>query len=141
MAALHRFQLAKIDISGAYLQAKGIERDIYVRPPTSWMTFPGERWKLLKPAYGLVDSGRLWQIDVESWMTSSYSLEQIPGFAQLFVLKSTDAVPILFVAKLLTTFLSLADLKIYIDFTMLCLQGTKLDCLSHIPLSFQPSPY
>ncbi len=36
MAALHRFQLAKIDISGAYLPAKDIERDIYVRPPTSW---------------------------------------------------------------------------------------------------------
>ncbi len=59
MAALHRFQLAKIDLSGAYLLAKDIERDIYVRPPTSSMTFPGERWKLLKPAYGLVDSGRL----------------------------------------------------------------------------------
>ncbi len=51
MAALHRFQLAKIDISGAYLQAKDIERDIYVRPSTSWVTFSGERWKLLKPAY------------------------------------------------------------------------------------------
>ncbi len=41
IAALHRFQVAKIDISGAYLQAKDIKRDIYVRPPASWMTFPG----------------------------------------------------------------------------------------------------
>ncbi len=89
IAALHRFQVAKIDISGAYLQAKDIERDIYVRPPTSWMTFPGDRWKLLKSVYGFVDSGRQWQIDVESWMTSSYNLEEIARFAQLFVLKST----------------------------------------------------
>ncbi len=38
-------------------------------------------------------------MDVESWMTSSYNLEEIAGFAQLFVLKSTQKEPILFVAK------------------------------------------
>ncbi len=72
MTALHRFQPSKIDISGAYLQAKDIERDVFVRPPTSWMTFFGARWKLLKPAYGFVNSGRLWQINVETWMTLRY---------------------------------------------------------------------
>ncbi len=34
MAALHRFQLAKIDIYGAHLKSKDIERDICVRHST-----------------------------------------------------------------------------------------------------------
>ncbi len=38
-------------------------------------------------------------------MTSLYNLEEIAGFAQLFVLKSTQKEPILFVAKVVDDFL------------------------------------
>ncbi len=48
MAALHLFHIAKIDTYGAYLHAKDIKGEIYVRPPASCMKFPGEHWKLFK---------------------------------------------------------------------------------------------
>ncbi len=54
---------------------------------------------------------RLWETAADrcsNWMISSYNLEEIAGFAQLFVLKTTQKVPILFVAKVVDDF-RLAD--------------------------------
>jgi hypothetical protein len=50
LAVLLNFRLSSIDISGAYLQADPITRDIFVRPPTGW-TYPNVVWKILRPAY------------------------------------------------------------------------------------------
>ena len=36
LAVLLNFRLSSIDISGAYLQADPLTRDIFVRPPFSW---------------------------------------------------------------------------------------------------------
>ncbi len=68
MAALHKLRIGTLEISKAYLQAGYLQRDIYMRPPTGFKSKPGEIWKILKPAYGLVESGRLWQTTIEPWM-------------------------------------------------------------------------
>jgi hypothetical protein len=60
LAVLYRFSLSSIDISGAYLQAGPLPRLVFIRPPRGWDS-PNVLWKLLRPAYGLVESGRLWQ--------------------------------------------------------------------------------
>ena len=65
LATILRFAVSTIDITGAYLQAGEIKREIYMRPPRGWTASPGELWKLEKPAYGLVDSGRIWRLCVE----------------------------------------------------------------------------
>lgn len=65
IATEFKWIIAEMDITAAYLQAKGFEREIYVRPP------PQEEqshqiWKLTKAAYGLADSGRLWYLTSDS---------------------------------------------------------------------------
>ncbi len=88
MASLHKLKLATLDISKTYLQAGHLQRDIYMRPPTGFKSKPGELWKILKPAYGLVESGRLWQTTIEQWMIDTHALDIVPGLQQLFVYRS-----------------------------------------------------
>jgi hypothetical protein len=78
LSVLIDFRLSSIDIYGAYLQADLLTRDIFVRPPFGW-TSPNIVWKLLRLAYGLVESGRLWQLAIERWH-SEYGFEEVPGF-------------------------------------------------------------
>ncbi len=105
MAALHKLRIATLDISKAYLQATYLERDIYMRPPNGFESRPGELWKILKPAYGLVESGRLWQITVEPWMIDSYGPAVVPGLPQLFVLRDEEGPPLLLIANVIDDFL------------------------------------
>ena len=83
IAAVLNMVIATIDIKGAYLQGGYLSRDIYVRPPKGWAAH-GVLWRLLKPAYGIVESGRLWQLTIESWM-SGQGIVPIPGMPQLFM--------------------------------------------------------
>ena len=87
LATILRFAVSSIDITGAYIQAGEIQRDIYMRPPRGWSAHPGVLWKLEKPAYGLVDSGRIWQLYAEDWLLS-YGLQQLQGLPQFFFLKN-----------------------------------------------------
>jgi hypothetical protein len=77
LSVLLDFRLSSIDISGACLQAYPLTRDIIVRPPFGW-TSSNIVWKLLRPAYGLVERGRLWQLAIERWL-SEYGFEEVPG--------------------------------------------------------------
>ena len=88
LAVLLNFRLSSIDISGAYLQADPLTRDIFVRPPTGW-TSPNMVWKILRPAYGLVESGRLWQLAIERWLFD-YGFAAIPGLSQFFILRDNS---------------------------------------------------
>ena len=89
LAVLSQFDLASLDIAAAYLQAGTLKRDIYMRPPRGWATYIDEMWKLLKPAYGLVESGRLWQLCIEEWM-NTYGFETIAGLLQLFIFRQAS---------------------------------------------------
>ena len=91
LAAIFKLKLATIDISKAYLQSGELEREIYMRPPDTFMKQPGELWKLKKPAYGLVESGRLWQLTIEPWMIDEYELKLVPRTSTNFLQKGSRA--------------------------------------------------
>ena len=64
-ATILKLRFDTVDISGAYLQAGKLNRDVYVRVPDGWTSNKYVVWKLIVPAYGLPESGRLWQLTVE----------------------------------------------------------------------------
>jgi hypothetical protein len=53
---LHKFAVGSINVVAAYLQSGPLPRRVFVRPPRGWAK-PGCLWRLLRPAYGLVESG------------------------------------------------------------------------------------
>ena len=104
LATILSLSVASIDIKGAYLQAGSLPRDIYVRPPPGWASSPQMLWKLLKPAYGIVESGRLWQLVSEDWLSGEGFLP-ISGLLQLFVRYSNRGTIEVLVAKVVDDFL------------------------------------
>jgi Reverse transcriptase (RNA-dependent DNA polymerase) len=97
IAVTLKLRLSSLDISGAYLQAGPLQRDINVRPPPGWSS-KHTLWRLTRPAYGLVESGRLWQLAIEEWL-SDQSFTRIDGLPQLFLLRSKDGRILLILAK------------------------------------------
>jgi hypothetical protein len=59
LASERGWRLGSLDVKAAYLQADGFRRSIFVRPPSE-ESDTSHLWKLEKPAYGIVESGRLW---------------------------------------------------------------------------------
>ena len=55
VAANEDFRLRSIYIRGAFLQAKDLDRDVYLMPPKD-VRKEGYIWKLKKPLYGLNDA-------------------------------------------------------------------------------------
>ena len=104
-AAILQLDLATIDVKIAYLQAGSLNRDVFVRLPHGWSPSPLIVWKLLVPAYGLVESGRLWQLAAEEWLFSTFKVECVPGLVQLFVLHNEMNEVKLHMAKVVDDFL------------------------------------
>ena len=57
-----------MDISGAYLQGKRMQRDVYLEPPKEYRN--GNLWKLKKTVYGLKDAAREWYLSVRDALKS-----------------------------------------------------------------------
>jgi Reverse transcriptase (RNA-dependent DNA polymerase) len=114
LAVLLNFRLFSIDISGAYLQADPITRDIFVRPPTGW-TSPNVVWKILRPAYGLVESGRLWKLAIERWLFD-YGFETLPGLSQFFILRDNSGRITILLAKVVDDLLLAGSVTTMNDF-------------------------
>ncbi len=76
-----------------------------MRPPTGFKFKPGELWKILKPAYGLVESGRHWQATIEPWMTDTNYLDIVAGLSQLFVYRGEQGPARLLIAKVVDDYL------------------------------------
>ena len=55
LAANEGFRLRSIDVRAAFLQAKGLDREVYMEPP-KYVRKEGKIWKLKKPLYGLNDA-------------------------------------------------------------------------------------
>ena len=55
LAANQNFKVVSMDIRAAFLQAKKLDREVFVRPPDD-IKQEGKIWKLLKPLYGLDDA-------------------------------------------------------------------------------------
>ncbi len=69
-------------------------------------------WKILKPAYGLVESCRLWQATVVPWMIGTYDLEVVPSVPQRSVQRGGEDPPLLVVAKVVDDFFLRAHYEI-----------------------------
>ena len=65
MAALPNWTLKSIDVTSAFLQAKEIDRDVYILPPKE-VRKPGLVWKLRKSLYGLGDASRRWYFTISA---------------------------------------------------------------------------
>ena len=57
VAAMKGFKVSSLDIRAAFLQAKDLDRTVYIEPPKD-VRKDGVVWKLLKPLYGLDDASR-----------------------------------------------------------------------------------
>ena len=57
VAANEDFKLRKIDIRVAFLQAKQLDREVFMQPPKD-IKKEGYIWRLNKPLYGLNDASQ-----------------------------------------------------------------------------------
>lgn len=69
------WKVSKMDVKAAYLQAKGLNLIIYVRPPRE-ENDPSGLWLLLTAAYGLTESGRLWYFTSYAALTKKFGAKQ-----------------------------------------------------------------
>ena len=63
LAVNNDFKVISMDIRAAFLQAKKLDREVYVRPPDD-IKKEGKIWKLLKPLYRLDDTRRKFWLNV-----------------------------------------------------------------------------
>merc|ERR1711984_63069 len=77
LAANERFKLRSIDIRVAFLQAKTLEREIFLLPPTD-IRKEGMIWKLKKPLYGLNDASRKFWLKIKE-VFKNFGLKKLDG--------------------------------------------------------------
>ena len=77
VAANEGFQLRSVDIRAAFLQAKGLDREIYLMPPKD-VKKEGVVWRLRKPLYGLNDASRKFWLRVKEVFTD-IGLKRLEG--------------------------------------------------------------
>ena len=69
--------MAYIDIRSAFLQAKTLDRDIFMKPPQD-QRVEGYLWKLKKPFYGLDDNSRKFWLKLKETLVA-LGLRVMPG--------------------------------------------------------------
>lgn len=83
------FRLGMADIKGAYLQSGPVKRDIFVRPPSEWISIHeyrrGTLWLLIKLPYGIVEVGRQWRTTIETWVLDVMGFQRGYEWSQLFI--------------------------------------------------------
>ena len=77
LSANFNFKIVSMDIRAAFLQAKTLDREVFVRPPTD-QEEEGVIWKLLKPLYGLDDASRKFYLKVRETL-NNLGLKTLPG--------------------------------------------------------------
>ena len=69
MAVQYGWTLHSADVTAAFLQSEVMVRTVHVNPPAEERR-PGMIWLLLRPMYGLDESGRCWYITVDIYLMS-----------------------------------------------------------------------
>ena len=69
MAAQNNWKMHSADVTAAFLQAKPLDRKIFVRPVQE-AGHQGMLWSLKRPMYGLDDSGRQWYLTLSEFLQS-----------------------------------------------------------------------
>lgn len=93
LAVKRKLKACKMDVRCAYLQAKEFNRDKFVRSPPEEKNSAG-LWKLLVPAYGLTDSGRLLYLTSyedsynQNWILQCFCAKK--GDSMLLLVVQTD---------------------------------------------------
>ena len=77
LAANQNFKVVSMDIRAAFLQAKTLDREVFVRPPND-IKKEGVIWKLLKPLYGLDGASRKFYLKVKETL-KELRLKTLPG--------------------------------------------------------------
>ena len=85
IAAVFGFSLWSKDVSQAYLQsAEKLMRDVYVRPTKEFNLGADQLLKLLKPLYGLSDSGDYWHVTFANHLQHDLGMISTAGDLSLF---------------------------------------------------------
>ena len=82
VAANEGFSLRSIDIRAAFLQAKGLEREIFMMPPKD-VQKQGMLWRLKKPLYGLNDASIRFWLKVKD-VFGKFGLKKLTGDEALY---------------------------------------------------------
>ena len=82
VAANEGFNLRSVDIQAAFLQAKDLEREIFLLPPKD-VKKEGLIWKLKKPLYGLNDPSRKFWLKVKA-VFADFGLKKLDGDEALY---------------------------------------------------------
>jgi hypothetical protein len=77
--------LFSTDVTQAYLQsAEKLLRDVYIKQTKEFLMGPGQILKLLRPLYGLADSGDYWGRTLSNHMRKDLGMESTTGDPALF---------------------------------------------------------
>lgn len=91
LASIFNFRLFSTDVTQAYLQSKeSLQRNIFVKPPKEFGLQTNELLKLLKPLYGLSESGDYWGRTFRNHMTKELGMKNCITDTALFY-KSSEA--------------------------------------------------
>ena len=89
IASTFSFRIFSHDISQAYLQSMDkLTRDVYIKPPKELKLEGDEVLKLLKPLYGLSDSGDYWKKTFHLHMRDDLHMHTLTGDPCFFYYKS-----------------------------------------------------
>merc|ERR1712237_194532 len=88
LAANQDFNLRSIDIRAAFLQAKNLEREIFLKPPPD-VKKEGILWKLKKPLYGLNDASRKFWLKIKE-VFKNFGLRKVDGDEALYYKQDDD---------------------------------------------------
>merc|ERR1711867_380851 len=77
LAVSFTFRVVSMDIRAAFLQAKKLDREVFVRPPYD-IKKEGKIWKLLKLLYGLDDASKKFYLKVKETL-QELRLKTLPG--------------------------------------------------------------
>lgn len=65
-------KIATLYVKKVYLQSDHLQRDGFMCPSNGWSSSTRVVCKPFKPAYGLVESARLWQLVIDKWLTEHF---------------------------------------------------------------------
>ena len=82
VAANQGFELRSIDIRAAFLQARELDREVFLVPPSD-LKEQGVLWKLRKPLYGLNDASRKFWLWVKAVFTE-FGMKRMEGDEALY---------------------------------------------------------
>lgn len=83
-AARSKRRLTSVDDKSTFLQAKGFNRKIYMKP-APWLASSRKKyWRLKQVVYGLLGAPLLVQLTIDNWLYKM-GFRNIPVFEELFI--------------------------------------------------------